>query len=163
MKKLIYTTAFTFALIASVPTAWAGGVAGDAKVPHIVRSAINPNSNPYQSAHFYFTVHVAGRSLSQLVINSPERIRLSKSIELTDQSGRKLDATVSLEGGKAIISFTQPVAPETILEIDMKEIRLPGYSQTWFFTVSSKLEGLNAEIPLGAVRFNPPSSDGPMS
>lgn len=163
MKKLIYAAALTFASITSVSPAWATGVPGDARVPHTVRSAINPNSNPYQSAHFYFTVHVAGRSLSQLVINPPEGIRLSKSIEMTDQSGKKLDATVSLEGGKAIVSLAQPVAPETILEIDMKEIRLPGYSQTWLFTVSSKLEGLNTEIPLGVVRFNPPSSDGSMS
>jgi hypothetical protein len=159
MKKFICAASFMLAFAMAIPPAQAAGLS-DAKVPHLARSGSDPNNPRHSSLGNYFIgVHVQGRSLTQLVIEAPAEVRLSDAIAITDQSGRPIDTTVSVNGQKATIAFVQAVAPETTLKLNLKNVRAPYDSPTWFFLVSSQLEGLNSEIPLGLARIQPRLQD----
>ena len=154
MKELIYVTALTLVFASSVPTAQATGALRDAKADHIVHSAAYPNNAPVPSATYHFALHVVGNALTQLLINLPENISINQGIEIRDQSGQKIDATVSVTDTKAIIVFAQPVSPDKTLEIDMKGIRTSTpQSHVWLFPVSGRSVGMTANIPLGLIRI----------
>ena len=164
MKKLTYAASFMLAIVLVTPTAQAAGPL-DAKVPHLTSSGADPN-NPRHShigniGNYFIRVHVSGRSVKQLTITAPANVQLSESITVTDPSGKLINASVTLNGQKAALAFTQPVSPDTTLEIDLKNVKTPFAFDppTWFFSVSSQLSGLNAEIPLGSARIQPRLSD----
>jgi len=157
MKKLICTTVFSLAFISSISAVQATGVRNDMKVPHIVSSAANPNNSRFLPATYYFNLHVAGRALEQLSINAPAGVGLNERIEVKDQSGKKLNTTVSLNGQRATIAFAQPVVPDTLLKVTMNQVNAPSNSHIWIFPLSSKLVGLASDIPLGSVRVQTPS------
>lgn len=153
MKKLIaITTALALASMSAIPAARATGVAGDAKVPHVTGSGANPEDAHFYPSTYYFRLHVAGRSLSQLSIEIPQDVQFGKTIKVTDQSGKKFDATVSFESRKATIAFAQPIAPDTKLRIAINGV-VNRFPKTEELSIMGRLEGLNAEIPLGTVRI----------
>lgn len=155
MKKFFYVAGFMLASLMAIPSAQAAG-SFDAKVPHLASSGSDPN-NPRHShlGNYFIRVHVQGRTLTQLMIEAPVGVQLSEAIVITEPSGKPISATVSLNGQKAIIAFAQAVSPDTTLEIDLKNVKTLPDSPTWFFSVSSQLSGLNAEIPLGLARIQP--------
>jgi hypothetical protein len=155
MKNFICAASFALAFAMVIPTAQAAGPS-DAKVPHLTSSGPDPN-NPRHShlGNYIIRVHVTGRSLTQLMIEAPSGVQLSKAITITDQSGKPISATVSLNGQKATLAFAQSISPDTTLEIDLKNVKTPLDPPTWFFSVSSQLSGLNVEIPLGSARIQP--------
>ncbi len=151
MKKLIYAAAFTVMLASNAPATIAGGTMRNANVPHIVSSAATPNRARFQSATHRFEVHVQGRALSALVIDLPEDVKMRGSIEVTNQSGQKIESQVSVNNQKATVVFSQPVSPDTTISIDMRGIHTPGYSRNWMYAIAGQIVGINAEIPLGTV------------
>lgn len=157
MKKLVSIATVMLASLSLTPAALAIGVANDAKAPHVKGGVANPNSSRHEPVHYYFKLHVAGKPLSQLSIDAPEELRLSEQIEVTDSTGKKLDANVSLNGQRAIVAFAQPIPPDAVLKVDMRGIKKtaiqPDDGQIWNFLVSSKLVGLNGDIPLGVARI----------
>ena len=112
MKKLICATTFTIAIpigIASlyafsVP-AFAGGVLREANAPHIVHSSAHPNGTRVPNATHHFEVHVQGKELSQLSFEVPDGVDVSDRIMVSDQSGKKIDSTVSMKDKRATIAF----------------------------------------------------------
>ena len=158
MKRLISPATLTLAIpfgIASLyasiaPAAWATGVRGDSKFTHFVESAAYPDNARAPLATHEIELHVVGRALSQLSIDLPEGINVKNGIEITDKSGKKIDATASINGKKATVAFTQPVPPETILLISLKGITNSDFQgRTWLYRVYTQKVGMPAEIPLG--------------
>ncbi len=154
MKKLIYAgAAFILTIASSISAAQATGRPGDAKFSHLVDSAAYPRSATFQGATHQFEVHVQGYPLSELSINLPEDIDINDGIEVKNQSGQKIPATVSIKDGNARVVFSQPVPPETTLKVAMQGVNTPGYGNTWQYMVFTKNVGLSGEIPIGMARI----------
>ncbi len=153
MKKLIYVAAFTLAITSSVPAVWASGKPGDFKASHLNGSAAYPQDTIAPDATHRFEVHVQGKPLAELAIDLPDGVRINKGIEVKNQSGQKIPATVSINDRKATVVLSQPVEPETKLSVFMRGVNTPnlppGSAQTWMYRVFVKQVGLNGEIPLG--------------
>lgn len=133
----------------------AANATSEANVPHIVGGIGNPNNTSFQTANYSIKLHVTGRSLLQVSIEPPTGGRLSDAIEITDESGKKLDATVSLNGQRVLIVFAQPIAPGSTLTIGMQQVRTLDNEMVWHFPVAAKLEGISEDISMGAVRVQP--------
>ncbi|HBL11690.1 MAG TPA: hypothetical protein DD379_09820 [Cyanobacteria bacterium UBA11162] len=153
MKKLIYAATFTLVLASFAPAVQAAGSLPNAKVPHLVHSSAHPNDALVPNATHHFEVHVQGKGLSELSIDLPQGVSIRNGIEVTNQSGQKINAEVSINDKKATVVFAQPVEPDTTLSINMQGVKTPGYSYTWQYRVYGKLVGINQEISLGSARI----------
>lgn len=157
MKTLLYATALALAFIAPVPAAQAHGVLRNTKVTHLMSSGAHPNSAHALTSTYYFTLHVAGKPLSQLSLDLPEDIKATQGIEVQDSSGQILDTKLSWNNQMATIAFAQPVSPENTLKVSLKGVQTSGFeshSAIWLLPVSGQSVGLNAEIPFGLVRIH---------
>ena len=162
MKKLICATTFTLAIpigIASlyafsVP-AFAGGVLREANAPHIVHSSAHPNGTRVPNATHHFEVHVQGKELSQLSFEVPDGVEVSDRIMVSDQSGKKIDSTVSIKDKRATIVFSQPVPVETTLSILMKgaKVSLLSQGRTFLYPVYGTSVGMTEEIRIGIAQI----------
>lgn len=156
MKALIQTAATTLIFIAAIPVMQAVGAPSNAKVSSTIHSTAYPNNARVQNATFHVGIAVSGYSLSHLAIDIPKQVKIRRGIEVTDQTGKKVDTAVSFNGTSATIAFTQPVPPGTTLELDMKGVSTSGtgrLGRIWLFPTFSRYVGLNADIPLGTARI----------
>ena len=119
MKRLIYATTLTLAIVSLAPIAQASGSLRDANFPHLGNSGATPNNARVLDATHYFEIHVQGKALSELSIDLPEGVSIPKKIEVKNKSGQKIDAKVSVNNRTATVVFAQPVPPETILSVNM--------------------------------------------
>ncbi|HEY9771614.1 MAG TPA: DUF2808 domain-containing protein [Coleofasciculaceae cyanobacterium] len=149
MKKLISTVAFTLITTSLPATAWANGKSDYPEGTHLFDSAAIPSNARIQNANHKFKVHVQKTPISELSIYLPEKVNLSKDIEVTDGTGQKIDAQTSVDSGKAAIAFAQPVSSDTVLKVNLRGIRTSGFEQNWLYRVYSKPVELTAETPLG--------------
>ncbi|MBE9106197.1 DUF2808 domain-containing protein [Nostoc sp. B(2019)] len=153
MKKLIYAVVFTLAFTSSVDAVFASGKPGDFSASHLMKSAATPNTTYATDATHKFEVHVQGKPLAGLTINLPEGVKIDRGIEVKNQSGQKIPTTVSINGQKATVAFSQPIDPETKLSILMRGVNTqtyePGYGATWQYQVYANQVGFTQEIPLG--------------
>ncbi|KAI9129957.1 DUF2808 domain-containing protein [Acaryochloris sp. CCMEE 5410] len=154
MKPLIYASAVGLFLTISMTAARAAGVLKDAKVPHLTTTAAIPQNPRVPSAKYRFGIHVSGYSLSQLTVNIPEQIQISENITVTDQSGQRIESSTTFEGNKAIVTFTQPVVPDTNLKVTLNAVRTSTFSnQVWLFPIAWRGVEMTADIPLGMARI----------
>lgn len=149
MKRLIYATTLTLAIVSLAPVAQAFGSLRDSNFPHLGNGGASPNNARIPYATHYFEIHVQGKALSELSIDLPEGVSIPKKIEVKNQLGQKIDANVSINKRTATIAFAQPVSPETTLSINMRGINTSGYSKTWVYQVYGKMAGLTSQIALG--------------
>mgnify|MGYP002777130359 CR=1 FL=1 len=152
MKQFTAITASVLTFAFFIPAASA---TFEENVPHIIGGVSNPNNTSFQVANYSIKLHVTGRSLLQLSIGLPTKVRLSNEIKIIDKFGKKLNSTVSLNGQSVLITFAQPVAPGTTLTIDMQQVETPDNEMVWHFPVIARLEGISGDIPMGAVRVQP--------
>jgi hypothetical protein len=150
MKKLIgiATTALIFASSSSL--VWAKQ---NVNFTHIYDGMAYPRTPQYQGGSHQFEIHVQGKALSEISIDLPEDVSITKGIEIKNQSGQKVAATVSINDRKARIVFSQPVAPETMISVSMEGVNTPGYEQTWQYRVYGQKVGMSAQVPLGVVEI----------
>ncbi len=144
MKKLISTVAFTLIATSLPATAWGTGKSDYPGGTHLFDSAAIPSNARFQNANHRFKVHVQKKPISELSIYLPEKVSLSKDIEVTDETGQKIDAQTSIDSGKATIAFAQPVSTDTVLRVNLRGIRTSGFEQNWLYRVYSKPVGLTA-------------------
>jgi hypothetical protein len=93
------------------------------------------------------------RALSQMTIAIPKGVAVSNDIELSNQSGQKVAANITVNGRIITIVFPQQIAPGTELNIDLDRVIISGTSNAWLYPVSVKLVGMNADIPIGVFRL----------
>ena len=152
MNKLLAATVFTLAIASSVP-AVAGGVLSDAKAPHIIHSGAHPNNARVPSTH-HFKVHVQGSDLLKLIVEVPEEISISDRIVVTDESGKKLENTVSVNNRKLTVAFSQPVPTGTTLSVSLKDVISQSFSRRiWLYSVYSRSVGMSEVILIGIARI----------
>ena len=122
--------------------------------PLIVHNDAHPNNVHVPEATHHFKLRVAGYNLVELFINLPKGISVTRGIEITTQSGQKIDYTVSINNRRVTIDFAQPVSPGTTLSISLKGIRTSDYlGRTWLYPVSGRLDDIKVDIPFGIARI----------
>lgn len=150
MKRLSYAIAFTLALAISAPAVRAM----EANATHLHGSAALPRNARVPFATYRIRVHVENTSLTQLSIDLPEALSIKRGLDVVDQTGQAINATLTVKSNSAIIDFAQPVAPGTILEVDLNGVSTSDYlGRTWLLPVSSRSVGMNRDIPLGIARI----------
>ncbi len=149
MKRFLSAATATIVLLVFSAAAQASS---KAKVPHLAGSSANSNNTRFQPGNYSLKVHVMGQELSALMIEPQATIRLSQNIQVMDQLNKPVAATVSMNGQTAMISFAQPVKPDTILRVDLQNVQNPNALPNALFSVSSQVVGLESEIPLGTIQ-----------
>lgn len=151
MKKLISTgAAFALILASSISAAEATGIPGDSQSPHIVGGRSYPDYPAWRAFHD-FEVHVEGEAISELSIQLPP-VRI-KGIEVSSQSGEKIEATTSVKGGKATIVFSKPVVAGTVLTISVLEVETSIYPHTYTYRVHAKKVGQSSQSQVGTANL----------
>lgn len=150
MKRLSYAIAFTLALAISSPAV----KAMEANATHLHNSAALPNNARVPFATYRIRVHVEQIPLTQLSIDLPKTLTIKRGLDVVDQTGQAINATLTVKSNIAIINFAQPVAPGTILKVDLNGVSTSDYlGRTWLLPVSSRSVGMNSDIPLGIARI----------
>ena len=153
MKKLIDAAVLTLVLVSS-PAAYVNPMTSVGRVPRIVGSVQFPQTRWRIVRHtFLLQIPQDSRALSHLSIEVPAGLTVSNNIRVSDQSGKNIDTNISVNGSKAIVGFPESVAPGTRLNIAMKDVKILGRTNAWLYRVSTRLVGLNADIPVGIARF----------
>ncbi|BAU15833.1 hypothetical protein LEP3755_63980 (plasmid) [Leptolyngbya sp. NIES-3755] len=150
MKRFLSAVTATIVVFSFATAAQA---AGSAKVPHLEGGSANLNNTKFSPGSYSLNVHVMGREISALTIEPQQSVYLSQNIQVFDQSNQRIEATVSMNGQTATIAFAQPVKPNTILRVELKDVRNPYSLSTALFSVNSQIVGLNSEIPLGTLQI----------
>jgi hypothetical protein len=151
MKDLLSAVAFTLILSAfAIPaTTYAKGIGIGAKVIHIDGSNAIPQNASARSATFKIDVHVEGKSLSSLAITIPEEISVG-GVEVMDGSGKTVETITTIKDKKIAIAFTNPVAPESHLQVRLNGVSNRWHrSNTWMFPMSAQVGGMSGYLPLG--------------
>jgi hypothetical protein len=151
LKRLIYATVSTLAFLASVPAIQAEDVASSPRATQVIHSSAVPNNAGAPRATYHFELRVGGGSLSQITIDMPDEIAIGE-IEVKSQSGQKIDATTSTNNKVATLTFAQPIAVGTTMDVYLRDVSTRWrYPKTWFFPISGSVGGVN--IPFGLARI----------
>ncbi|MDF5713503.1 MAG: DUF2808 domain-containing protein [Rhizonema sp. NSF051] len=167
MKRLIYAAAFNLLIVnvcIAEPTTTAytstikkidvlPSIFGEVAFPKRCRPSIASNVRH----SFKIQIPSNGNALEQINIRVPEGLDASKKIKVHDQFRHNIDTNISIDrvrGSNVVtVKFSEPVAPGTILNIDMNNVRVLGVSNAWLYALSVRLVGYNADIPIGLVRY----------
>jgi len=142
-------------LLTIVGTSLPAQAAYQAKVPHPEGGTQTRLAGRFSPARYSFRYHVTGYTLSELKFTAPVGMQLSRSIDIMDQNGQKVAATIALQGQVAIVTFAQPVALDSKLSIDLNDVKTSDNSRIWELETSGKLGSIKEDIPLQTVRLLP--------
>lgn len=154
MIKILTYVASSIAVAALVSAAYANPVTDNGRVPHIVSSVQFPQSK-WRIVRHTFRLQIPQQSnpLSQLRIDVPVGLRVSSKISVSDQTGRKVDTNISVDGNKVLLAFPKPVPPGTELKIAIRDVKILGRTNAWLYKVYARLVGIDADLPIGFARF----------
>ncbi len=154
MRILIYTAVFSLVAAASIPANSASARTDAGNSPHI-DSAVQFPPTKWRIVRHTIKLHVPPESsaLTQVIIHIPAGLTASNDIRLSDQSNRQVNANVSVNGSQVTLAFPQPVAPETLIDIDMNNVKISGVSNAWLYHVSAKFAETGINVPIGVARF----------
>ena len=138
-----------------VGTSLPAHAAYQAKVPHPEGGTQTRLAGRFSPARYSFRFHVTGYTLSELKFTAPVGMQLSRSIDIMDQNGQKVAATIALQGQVATVTFAQPVALDSKLSIDLNDVRTRDNSRIRELETSGKLGSIKEDIPLQTVRLSP--------
>jgi Protein of unknown function (DUF2808) len=155
-KTLICAAIFILANVLLLSTLEASANDDNGTFPHLDESTSFP---PHRSdtVRYTFIVHIPKntKAMSQLIIKVPEVITVRKknTLEIVDGNGQKMNTNVSINGQTILLTFPEPVNPNSKLEIDIKNVKRPTLGNGPIYRLSAKLVGSDAEIPVGLARF----------
>ena len=141
-------------LLTIVGTSLPAQAAYQTKVPHPEGGTQTHLAGRFSPARYSFRFHVTGYTLSELKFTAPVEMHLSRSIDIMDQNGQKVAATIALQGQVAIVTFAQPVALDSNLSIDLNDIKTRDNSRIWELETSGKLGSIKEDIPLQTIRLS---------
>ena len=153
MRNYSFFSILVVTFVSLAAAAHGHGINKNTQVPHLIYGDAQPRNARIQDAVYEIRIHVGKQPLTQLSIQVPEGVEVTKGINALNLSNQKLDVYVHSSGAKLIISFAQPVSSGETLNIRMKGIRTGRYPNIWLFPISVNIKGINAELPLGAVRI----------
>lgn len=156
-KTLLYAAAATLAIAVSVSATYANPTKEAGKVPRVVSFVEFPQGIRYQRIlrhTLQLEIPQQSNAVSQLIIDAPSNITVRNDIDVTDQSDKQINANVSINGSKVILAFNEPVAPGTMLTIDMNNVKKTRPTTgNKLYRISARLVGINAELPIGVARL----------
>ncbi|MEA5502542.1 DUF2808 domain-containing protein [Halotia wernerae UHCC 0503] len=159
-KLLIYTIAFTLATTSVIAPNYASARTDDSRVIHIDGNTQLPPTRWGIGGTFrhIFRLHVPqnSKAVTQLLIKVPDDITVSndvRNIDVLDKNEHKINTNVSVNGQTILLTFTEPIAPKTKFDIDLKKIKRRNIGNGSAYKFSAKEVGIDAEIPIGVARF----------
>lgn len=99
----------------------------------------------------YISLYTGEQPLSYVVVRPPQFVSVSNNnIDVTDQLGQKIDANITREGDKIRITFAQPVAPATTLQIALKNLGFDTPNRSFYlYELAGGYTSYRREIPYG--------------
>ncbi|MEW6497814.1 MAG: hypothetical protein AB1589_35735 [Cyanobacteriota bacterium] len=154
MRTLIYSSAVAVALAFAVPISADYASAHTGFSPHIDGAVQFPPTR-WRIVRHTIRLHLPQGSspLSQLIIDVPEGLTVSNNITINDNLGRKVIANFSVTDNKIIVNFSQPIASESELKLNLNNVKRRGISNAWIYQFSAKFVGVNVAIPIGTARI----------
>ncbi|MBW4628951.1 MAG: DUF2808 domain-containing protein [Brasilonema octagenarum HA4186-MV1] len=158
MKKIMmYAVALALVTTALIPVNYANASADDSQDPHIDGNVQFPPTRWHVVRHT-FRVHIPKNSkeISQLSIQVPTNITWSNDVDdinVEDKNGQKINTNVSVNDKTILLAFTEPVAPDTQLEIDLKNVKRGTGGNSYFYRFFAKFVGSSTETPIGGANF----------
>ncbi|MBE9034906.1 DUF2808 domain-containing protein [aff. Roholtiella sp. LEGE 12411] len=154
---LIYAAVISLALSASVPVTYANTIKQAGNFPRVVSFEEFPQGiRHWKNIRHTFQIEIPQQSkaLSQLIIDIPSNLTVSNDINIFDQSDKKITVDVSINGKKVILGFPEPIAPGTMLTIEMKNVKKSSVTNgNKLYKFFGKFIDINTEIPIGIVRL----------
>jgi hypothetical protein len=154
MKLLMYLTALNLVVWTYIPAVYANSVTDVIGFPHIGNTTQFPTGKWVTFRHtFQLQIPQNSSALSQLNIDAPAGLNVENNINISDESGRKIPATTSVNDNKITIVFPQAISPGNTITIDLNKVNRIGTSNAWLYRVSAKIVGFDTQIPLGIAQF----------
>lgn len=148
MKRLILLSSLSLAIATTCLPAQAQRqeLSYDRTAPRI------SSTSGYDNTHT-INVYTGMQPLSYLIVRPSDAVKVGDNIEVTDQSGRRVDTSISREEDRRIrINFSQPVPPGSTLNIAFRGIdfanSFPNRSFV-YYEISGQHIGLSREVPYG--------------
>ncbi|MDZ8052406.1 MAG: DUF2808 domain-containing protein [Aulosira sp. ZfuCHP01] len=158
MKKMLVHAAISILAAAFlIPSNYAIANEGNDNLPHVDGNYQFPQTRWSRVRHT-LRVHVPKNSkgVSQLKIEVPTTVRWSADTDdvvVSEENGKEVKTTISVNGKTILLAFTEPVSPNTKLEINIKNVKQPFLGNGPVYHLSANLVGTNVEIPIGVARF----------
>jgi hypothetical protein len=123
-------------------------------LPSLDGSVQFPRGNTRVVRHtFRVQIPEGSKAISQLKVNIPSGLTVKNDITVHEKSGKEIETNTSVNEDTVTINFPQPVAPDTMLEIDMNRVILLRASGIWSYRVYVKLVDFEPELNLGVVQI----------
>lgn len=156
-KSLIYAIVLTLSSTAIIAPSYASARTDDGRVPHIDGNSQFPPIR-WGTFRHTFRLHIPknSKAVAQLLIKVPDNVTISNSIQdidVVDEKGQKINTNVSVNGKTILLAFTEPVAPNTKLKIDLNKIKRRNLGNGSSYRFSATEVGIDAEIPIGMAWF----------
>lgn len=147
----------TLAATLLIPTSYVSAKDSNGTVPHIDGNSQFP-PNRFSNVRHTFRVHIPKNSpsVSQLVIEVPNTLTWSNEVNdvtVTNENGKEIKASINTANKNILVTFTEPVAPDTKLEIDIKNVKQPFRGNGVIYKINAKLVGDKTEMFIGIARF----------
>ncbi len=114
------------------------------------------NSGVLNSTHF-IRVAVIGMSLQDLMISIPSQMERFESVQVLDQTGKKVPAKIDATKDRLAIAFDSPVAAGTYLQVEFTGVQMRTLNDgVLLFGVTGRSTGIKSEIPIGTARIQLP-------
>ncbi|MFN6560486.1 MAG: DUF2808 domain-containing protein [Nostoc sp. ChiSLP01] len=156
-KMLVHAVISTLAAAFLIPSNYAIANEENDNLPHFDGNCQFPQTRWSRVRHT-LRVHVPKNSkgVSQLKIEVPTTVRWSADTDdvvVSEENDKEVKTTISVNGKTILLAFTEPVSPNTKLEIDIKNVKQPFLGNGPVYHLSANLVGTNVEIPIGVARF----------
>ncbi|RUT01573.1 hypothetical protein DSM106972_066700 [Dulcicalothrix desertica PCC 7102] len=156
-KSLIYTAIGAITATFFIPISYASAKNNNGTFPHIDGNSQFPPTR-FSTVRHTFRVHIPknSSSVSQLDIEVPNTLTWSNNandIVVTNENGKKVNVSISTTGKSILIAFAEPVASDTKLEIDIKNVKQPFRGNGPIYNIKAKLAGSSTEMFIGTARF----------
>ncbi|MEA5625220.1 DUF2808 domain-containing protein [Nostoc sp. UHCC 0251] len=156
-KLLTYTAIFALTMAVLVPATSANPTPQSSNFPHVISLVEFPQGIRHARIMRYtlkIGVPQQSKAISQLIIEAPANIVLRENIEVSEQSGKKFAAKVSIQGKKATLEFAESITPGTIIIVEMNNVKKTAVTTgDKFYKISTILAGMNLELPIGIAQL----------
>jgi Protein of unknown function (DUF2808) len=122
----------------------------------IVKADLKPSASQNLGPRQRVQVYTGSQPISQLTIEPLYRVKVDPDNIYAIEKGSdgKLDATVTKDGSKVIISFAQPVPADRVIEVRLFGLNPPNhfYPKNLSYAVNATSADTNQSMPLGIVQ-----------
>ncbi len=157
MKRILFYTTATLTLAISISTSIAQPVTAASNFARITNFSEFPKGIRHWSTLRHtlkITISQQSNAVSKIVIEVPDNIALEDNIDVSNQSGEKINAEIATNDKKATLTFSEPVAPGTKLTIEMNKVRkLRATTGEMLYKVFANFVDSNQAIPIGIARL----------